>query len=87
MFAPALCALDNINRVMDKHGKFERKVEVAYSKFNEKVAAVNARSGDKRDQILSKERGGGREEQYGPNEDRGPENGYGQRPGGKDLKL
>lgn len=47
-------------KVMKKRGKLERKVEAAYSKFNEKVAAVNARSDEKRDRILSKERGSGR---------------------------
>lgn len=47
-------------KVMKKRGKLERKVEAAYAKFNEKVAAVNARSDEKRDRILSKERGSGR---------------------------
>lgn len=76
---------DKPEKVMEKRGKLERKVEAAYTMFNEKVAAVNARSDEKRDRILSKERGGGRgrEERHGPDEGRGgegrgPVNGHGQ---------
>lgn len=66
---------DKPEKVMEKRHKLERKVEAAYTKFNDKIAAVNTRSDDKRDRILSKERGSGRgrEEGRGPDEGRGGE--------------
>lgn len=63
---------DKPEKVMEKRRKLERKVEAAYTKFNDKVEAVNARSDEKRDRILSKERGGGRggEARHGSDEGR-----------------
>ncbi len=78
-------------KVLKKRAKLERKVEAAYTRFDEKVAAVNARSYEKRDRILSKAEGDGRgrEERYGPDEGRGAVNGHGQDRGRgvEDLKL
>ncbi len=71
---------DKPEKVMEKRGKLERKVEAAYTRFDDKVTAVNARSDEKRNHILSKERGDGRggENRHGLDEGRGAVNGYGQ---------
>lgn len=88
---------DKAEKVMEKRRKLEKKVDTAYAVFNEKVRAVNTRSDEKRERILSKERGRdrGRGKGHGSDEDRardrgrGPENGHGGDPGHgvDDLKL
>lgn len=66
---------DKPAKVRQKRRKLERKVQAAYDKFNAKIAAVNARADDKRERVLGKERGRGREDAGGHGEDRGRDRG------------
>lgn len=74
---------DKPEKVIEKRGKLERKVEAVYTKFDDKVAAVNARSDEKRNRILSKARGDGRGAVNGHGQGHGQRRGRGV----EDLKL
>ena len=49
---------DKPEKIAEKRAKLQEKVDEAYAKFEEKIAEANETHDEKRDKIISKERGG-----------------------------